>query len=269
VIYDTLFKTAWSVINSFGHDKNWLGAQTGMIAILHTWGQTLSLHPHLHCIVPGGGLSRDGRWITSKSIGKYLFSVKAMSKVFRARFIDELKAEIPDLLTLELRRELYSKDWVVYAKRPFGSAHSVIEYLGRYTHKVAISNHRLKDISGYGVSFEYKDYRESGDKKMMTLSAVEFIRRFALHILPRGLVRIRHYGILSNASKKDAIPLIRSLLPEQKIQKKKGAQPEQFNPRKCPCCGKEALEKLITVKHRGPPIESLQQRAAELLGIIV
>lgn len=144
----------------------------------------------------------------------------------------------------------------------------MIEYLGRYTHKVAISNHRLKDISGGEVSFEYKDYRENGDKKIMTLTAVEFIRRFALHILPRGLVRIRHYGILSNAAKNETIPLIRSLLPEKKIKKKEGAKPEYFNPRKCPCCKKDSMIKLITVKHRGPPTDSLKQRAADTLEMI-
>lgn len=269
LIYDTLFKTAWSVINSFGHDPKWLGAQTGMFAILHTWGQTLSLHPHLHCVIPGGGLTRDGRWVTAKSFGKYLFSVKAMSKVFRARFVDELKAQIPDLLTTELRQELFSKDWVVYAKRPFGSAHSVIEYLGRYTHKIAISNHRLEGISNGEVCFTYKDYKDKGQKKVMALDAIEFIRRFAMHILPRGLVRIRHYGILSNTSKQNAIPLIRSLLAEKNIKKLQGAKPEYFNPRKCPCCGKEALEKLITFKHRGPPIGFLKERAAEILKMVV
>lgn len=268
LIYNTLFKTAWSVINSFGHDKNWLGAQTGMISILHTWGQTLSLHPHLHCIIPGGGLTKDGRWITSKTIGKYLFSVKAMSKVFRARFIEELKAQIPDLLTEELRQELYSKDWVVYAKRPFGSVHSVIEYLGRYTHKIAISNHRLQDIRGGEVSFTYKDYKDNGKKTLMTLGVVEFIRRFAMHILDKGLVRIRHYGILSNTAKQEAIPLIRAQLPEMCIKNKEGAKPELFNPRKCPCCSQDAVEKLITFKHRGPPIEYLKERAADLLHMI-
>lgn len=235
VLYDILFKTAWSVINTFGHDKKWLGAQTGMIAILHTWGQTLNLHPHLHCLVPGGGLTKDGRWIMSKTQSKYLFNVQAMSKVFRARFISELKIQIPDLLTQDLINELYGKNWLVYAKRPFESVHSVIEYLGRYTHKVAISNHRLQDVSGGKVSFSYKDYKEQGKKKVMTLEATEFVRRFAMHILDRGLVRIRHYGFLSNASKKDTIPLIRSLLPEKKVKKKKGPKPEFFNPRKCPC----------------------------------
>jgi len=265
VIYDILFKTAWSVINDFGHDPKWLGAQTGMISILHTWGQALSLHPHLHCIIPAGGLTRDGRWIPSKTQGKYLFPVTAMSKVFRARFILELAAQLPKHVTQELKDELFGKDWVVYAKRPFKSVHSAIEYLGRYTHKIAISNHRLLEVSEDEVSFSYKDYREEGKKKMMTLDALEFIRRFALHILPRAFVRIRHYGILSNATKQETIPLIRSLLPEQKINKNKGPKPEYYNPRKCPCCGKQTLEKLIGLKHRGPPTESLIETAAGLL----
>jgi len=196
-VYDILFKTAWSVINSFGHDKKWLGAQVGMIAILHTWGQTVNLHTHLHCQIPGGGLTKNGRWTISKSKNKYMFSVKAINKVFRVRFIDELKIKIPDLLTQDLINQLYNKEWVVYAKPPFGSVHSVIEYLGRYSHKVAISYHRLQDISGGKVSFSYKNYKEQGKKKTMTLDAIEFVRRFSMHILPREFVRIRHYGILA------------------------------------------------------------------------
>jgi len=147
IIYDTLFKTVWRVLSSFGKDHKWLGADMGMIAVLHTWGQTMSLHPHLHCIVPGGSLTRQGKWKTTKSRGKYLFPVKAVSKVFRSRFIEELKKTLPDEMNPQVVATLYKKDWVVYAKRPFSGPQSVIEYLGRYTHKIAISNHRIKNIS--------------------------------------------------------------------------------------------------------------------------
>jgi len=150
IIYSILFQTAWSVLESFGHDSKWLGAHPGMIAILHTWGQTLSLHPHLHCIIPGGGLTPSGKWKTAKSEGKYLFPVKAMSKVFRARFIDALKKELAEKMEPAVVDALYKNNWVVFAKRPFESPQTVIEYLGRYTHKIAISNHRIVDVSdGY------------------------------------------------------------------------------------------------------------------------
>jgi len=179
-----------------------------------------------------------------------------------------LVAQLPGHIPQQLKDELFGKDWVVYAKRPFESVHSAIEYLGRYTHKIAISNHRLLNITEGRVTFSYKDYKDGGKTKEMTLEATEFIRRFTLHVLPRAFVRIRHYGILSNAAKRQSIPLIRSLLPEQKTKKKKGAKPEYFNPRVCPCCKKETLEKLIKLKHRGPPTESLLQTAAGILKMI-
>ena len=200
-VYNILFQSAWEVLNTFGWDHKWLGAQTGMIAILHTWGQTLSLHPHLHCIVPGGGLTKHRKWKTAKTNGKYLFSVKAMSKVFRGKFMDLLKERLPQQMTPELINELYRKDWVVFAKRPFSGPQSVVEYLGRYTHKIAISNHRIKNMEDGKVTFSYKDYRQGAVTKEMSLEPLEFIRRFAMHILPKGFVRIRHYGIPSSTSK--------------------------------------------------------------------
>ena len=161
-----------------------------MIAILHTWGQTLSLHPHLHCIVPGGGLTKQGKWKTAKTNGKYLFSVKAMSKVFRGRFIALLKERLPEQMHLEFVNELYKKDWVVFAKRPFNGPQSVIEYLGRYTHKIAISNHRIKNISDGRVTFSYKDYRAAATNQRNVfgcfgiypaLCYAHFTKRFCSH----------------------------------------------------------------------------------------
>jgi len=267
VVYNILFATAWSVLQSFGKDPKWLGAQTGMISILHTWGQTLTLHPHLHCIVPGGGLTKAGNWKTAKSEGKYLFCVKAMSKVFRGRFIDALKQQLPEHLDKSLLNLLHKHNWVVYAKQPFTGPQSVIEYLGRYTHKVAISNHRLKNVEAGKVTFSYKDYKHGSVKKEMPLEAGEFIRRFSLHILPKGLVRIRHYGILSSTSKKKSAIIIKAQLPEagKPVVTKPAAEP--YNPKQCPCCKKETMENLMQFDRRGPPADWKEQ-ATYLLNCI-
>ena len=149
-------------------------------------GTDHELTPAPYCIIPGGGLTKDGRWVSTKNKGKFLFSVIAMSKVFKARFIEELEAALPEYVPKELRSEFFGKNWVVYAKRPFESVHSAIEYLGRYTHKIAISNHRLVNITEGKVTFTYKDYKDEGREKEMTLEATEFIRRFALHILHKA-----------------------------------------------------------------------------------
>ena len=250
-MYNILFQTAWSVLNSFGNDHKWLGAQSGMIAILHTWGQTLSLHPHLHCIVPGGGLTKQGKWKTAKTNGRYLFSVKAMSKVFRGRFIALLKERLPGEIPPEFVNELYKNDWVVFAKRPFSGPQSVIEYLGRYTHKIAISNHRIKNIADGKVTFSYKDYRAAAVTKEMTLDALEFIRRFAMHILPKGFVRIRHYGIVSSTSKAGCALVIKEQLPQ--IQNDTKPKREIYNRLQCPCCKKETMQTIMRFNRRGPP----------------
>ncbi len=238
LLYDLLFSRAWSVLNSFGHDHEWLGAQTGMISILHTWGQTMTLHPHLHCIVPSGGLTKQGKWKTARSDGRYLFNVKAMSKTFRGRFIAALKKQLPQQMTKELVNALYKHKWAVYAKRPFTGPQSVVEYLGRYTHKIAISNHRIINYEAGKVTFSYKDYRQGSVKKQMSLEAMEFIPRFALHILPKGFVRIRHYGICSSSSKVKSALLIKAQLPAQLSKLSEAltkASPEAYHPNLCPC----------------------------------
>lgn len=188
IVYATLFEATWETLQQFGKTKE---MQMGMIAILHTWGQQLSLHPHLHCIVPGGGVDKDGQWQNSRTDGKFLFAVKALSKVFRAKYCHKLKEKLP-IKYEQIRQELWQKPWVVFAKKPFGSPKSVVEYLGRYTHKIAISNHRIKNIDNQNVTFDYKDYRQNGFKKQMTLTHQEFIRRFSLHILPKRFVKIKH-----------------------------------------------------------------------------
>jgi len=278
IMYNLLFKTAWSVMNAFGHDHKWLGAQTGMISILHTWGQTITLHPHLHCIVPGGGITgpspRSGegkgvRWKHAKSDGKYLFNVKAMSTVYRGRFIAALKEQLPQEMTKELSNALYKPGWVVYAKRPFTGPQSVVEYLGRYTHKIAISNHRMQSIADGKVRFAYKDYKQGSIKKEMTLEALEFIRRFSLHILPKGFVRIRHYGICSSSAKIKSAVMIKAQLPvaiklSAVIPK---ATPVVYNPKQCPCCKKETMQTVMRFNRRGPPVD-WKEVATDLLACI-
>lgn len=252
-VYESLFAAAWQTIETFGKDEKHLGAQAGMICILHTWGQTLTLHPHLHCIVPGGGLTKAGNWKTAKSQGKYLFPVKAMSKVYKSKYLSALRQRIPDV-DRQMLNLLYKKDWVVYAKRPFGHASQVVEYLGRYTHKIAISNHRLENVDEKTVSFGYKDYRKGAQKQSMTLDGMEFIRRFALHILPKGLVRIRHYGILSSSSKLKTIPTIRMQLPaSQSCKPKDERKATAYNPLICPCCKTETMKTIEILPRRGPP----------------
>jgi hypothetical protein len=266
-VYEILFKTAWHVVKSFGDDAKWLGAKTGMIAILHTWGQTMTLHPHLHCIVPGGGITINNKWKYGKSKGKYLFPVKAMSKVFRSKFIEFLKIELPDMADENLISQLYRKDWVVYAKRPFGGPEHVIEYLGRYTHKIAISNHRITNISEGKVTFSYKDYRHAGMKKEMILDAPEFITRFSMHILPKRFVRIRHYGILSSTGKHKYVMHLKKQLPEDRHKLLSGSKPQIYNPKMCPCCNRETMQTILHFKSRAPP-ENWMKTAKIMLNLL-
>lgn len=251
-VYDSLFAAAWSTLNSFGHDPKHLGAQTGMVCILHTWGQQLTLHPHLHCIVPGGGLSKKGRWKQARSKGKFLFPVKAMSPVFRARYLEQLRHRCTP--GQPLLNALYKKNWVVYAKRPFAHPMHVVEYLGRYTHKVAISNHRIKMVDDDTVSFAYRDYLHGAKQQQMQLSHKEFIRRFTMHILPRGFVRIRHYGILSSTAKLKNIPVVRAQLPRLSVPPLTDVrQKESFQQGICPHCKTPTMVTLETIQKRGPP----------------
>jgi hypothetical protein len=246
--YGMLFKSAWETLCLFGANKQ---VAVGMIAVLHTWGQNLMLHPHLHCIVPGGGIAKTGRWHNIREDCKFLFSVNALSKVFRGKYISLLRETSflsPDEITA-----LYSKSWVVYAKRPFCHPSHVVEYLGRYTHKVAISNSRILSYENNRVRFSYKDYRQGGCKKEMELDDTEFIRRFSLHILPSGFVRIRHYGILSSTSKKVTIPSIRGQLAPQEICFIELRKLQPFDRQVCPCCGNRTMVTVETIASRGPP----------------
>lgn len=203
-LYNILFAASKETVETFGRDPKHLGAHMGIVSLLHTWGQNLSLHPHVHMIVPGGGFTGAGYWKHAKSNGKFLFPIKAMSIVYKNKFMQKLKTfcdenKIP--LDKQLRNKLYLMNWVVYAKQPFGGPKQVIEYIGRYSHKIAISNHRIKNIADGKVSFSYKDYAQGGIQKLMTLEATEFIRRFCMHILPPKFVKIRHYGFLASRNK--------------------------------------------------------------------
>ncbi len=249
IVYDALFKSAWETVEAFTGKDN----KAGMISILHTWGQNLSLHPHIHCIIPGGFVDRNGMWKLSKAEGKFLFPVKAMSKVYRAKYVSFLRSS-----DIELEQStydtLFKKEWVVYAKRPFGSPKSVVEYLGRYTHKIAISNHRILAIDDQTVTISYKDYRVDGQKKIMTLSHEEFVRRFALHILPKRFVRIRHYGFLSSTWKRSKLTQLQSQLKGIILTSLSFVIKGSYH-KACPCCKTGQMITLLTFGRRGPPSE--------------
>lgn len=262
-VYTLLFKAAWQTMQVFASDPKQLGAEAAMIAILHTWGQNLSLHPHLHCIVPAGGLTQQGKWRRARNKGKFLFPVKAMSKVFRAKFVALLRLYAKQnklQLAPCLFKSLFAKKWVIYAKQPFGGPRQVLEYLGRYTHKVAISNHRITQMDAQRVSFSYKDYRKGGQKKLMSLEVREFIRRFAMHILPSGFVRIRHYGFLASRHKARKLKLARHALANPSelrtsLKPYKGHKPNPYDPQICPCCGKKSMKTLqVFLPKRAPPV---------------
>lgn len=265
-LYNLLFHSAWETIAQFSFTN--LFAETGMFAILHTWGQNLSYHPHLHCVVPGGGIDFKGNWKHVKVSANnkvFLFNVKNLSNVFRGKFISSLKKNFPEA-NLNFK-ELYKTNWVVYAKEPFAGPDQVIEYLGRYTHKVAMSNHRILDINESGVTFRWLDYRDN-KQKIMSLNGVEFLRRFCQHILPRAFVRIRHFGLLSTSKR----PILRDIQKRFNITvqiisepgknwKKVSREHLNFDPDMCPCCKKGKMvniEKLFP--DRAPPWHFIEPR---------
>lgn len=252
-LYKMLFDTVWETISFFGMQE--LGAKMGMIAVLHTWGQNLSLHPHLHCIIPKGGITKAGYWRKGKSKDAFLFSVKALSKKFRGAFVGRLRKQLPDL-PQSLYDALFTKQWVVYAKPPFGKPENVIEYLGRYTHKIAISNYRILaiDTQNKTVTFSMKEYRNHGKKTTQTLSTKAFIQRFQLHILPKGFTKIRHYGFLSSSWKKEKLPQLQLQLADKELEMiHEYVLVEKSLHRCCPSCKKGILVTLLTFDSRGPP----------------
>jgi hypothetical protein len=256
-IYKALFTSAWQTIKKFALTD--MGVTPGMIAVLHTWGQNLSLHPHLHCIVPNGGVTKAGYWKQGKRGKKVLFSVKAMSKMYRAKFIAQVRKQ-KLLIPKQTYGQLFKKSWVTYAKKPFGKPAHVVEYLGRYSHKIAITNHRILSINNQKrqVTFSAKDYRKNGAKTTITLTTKDFIKRFQLHILPKGFTRIRHYGILSSSWKKEKLPKLQAeILGQPYVALTKKTKPQtQLN--RCPRCKKGELITLQTFDCRGPPKEYLK-----------
>jgi hypothetical protein len=212
ILLSLLFRAVSETLLDFGRTR--LKGTVGIIAVLHTWDQTLNDHFHLHCLIPAGALSFDqSRWVTAKK--NFLFPVKALSLVFRGKFLGLLNQALDrgkihtESQTLQ---ELGKKKWVVYAKKPFGSPQTVLDYLGRYTHRVALSNDRIISVQNGQVTFTYRDRRDGDRRKTLTLEAHEFIRRFLLHVLPNGFMRVRHFGFLANRAKKHALSRCRQLL---------------------------------------------------------
>ncbi len=226
LLFDILFRSAAQTLLTIARDPKHLGARVGFTAVLHTWGQNLLFHPHLHCVVTGGALSDDGHgWVEGSP--KYFLPVKVLGELFRGKFLSALKEayeqekiefggqtdDLRERVTWNrLLDDLYSQAWVVYAKPPFGGPEHVFRYLGRYTHRVAISNSRLQKLEGGRVTFTIKDYADGHKRKMLTITAVEFIRRFLLHVLPRRFVRIRHYGLLASRNINTQLAHAKSLL---------------------------------------------------------
>lgn len=259
-LFKLLFDASAQTLRTFAKEARYLNALPGIISVLHTWGQQLSFHPHVHCIVSGGGITAANTWKhAKKNIYDFLFPVDAMQDVYRGKFMQSLKHMIATgEVTLpqgmdakQLCNVLYQKDWVVYAKAPFGGPHAVIEYLGRYTHKVAISNHRICSIDDEAqtVTFEYKDYADNDKKKQMTLPLDEFVRRFEQHILPPRFTKIRTYGYLANRNRHQRI---NHILQTMKLPQHKGIAklPVQLqllvsygiDLSECPCCKSKTMQ---------------------------
>ena len=271
VVYDILFRASAETVHTIAADPKHLGAAIGMTAVLHTWGQNLFHHPHIHCIVPGGGVSAEGRWIACRP--GFFLSVRVLSRLYRRLFLERLRAafdagllgffgELAELAKpaafVAHLRPLRKVAWVVYAKRPFGGPQQVLDYLGRYTHRVAIANSRLIGLAGGQVCFRWKDYRHPQRPKVMALPAGEFIRRFLLHVLPDGFRRIRHFGFLANAHRSTKLALIRGLLdlpepepvPEPADYRERYARLFGRSLDICPACGGHLVE--IAVLNRVP-----------------
>jgi hypothetical protein len=249
--YDMLFASVWHTLRSFGYTH--YGVETGAVCVLHTWGQNLSLHPHIHCIVPSAGYTLDGRWKTIGRGDKFLYPVCQLSEAFKGKFLETLKRalrkrnELP--LFNEKLQQAYNTKWVVHSEPSLASADHVVRYLGQYTHRVAITNQRITNIAEGKVTFIAKDYRDHAIKKPVVLDGVEFLRRFTLHILPKRFVKIRRYGIYNHTvQKKQALILLPETKPDINTLAKQNEPPETnlqrfqrltgFNPCQCPFCKK-------------------------------
>ena len=254
-LYKLLMQSAAETLREAAANPKRLGAQVGVLMVLHTWGQNLHHHPHVHCVVTGGGLScnvrgevdASPRWLSCRP--GFFLPVRVLSRLFRGKFLAGLRAlhtqgklTLPGLLSngpsFTWLSPLYAKDWVVYAKAPFGGPEQVLKYLARYTHRVAISNHRLVKLEDGRVTFRYKDYADSRKEKLLTLSAEEFLRRFALHVLPKGFMKIRHYGLLASRQREARLHLARRLLlPRVALSGSGSSVIAPAEPARCPQCG--------------------------------
>jgi hypothetical protein len=244
ICYNILFKSTSEAILSLASDPKWLGAKVGITSILHTWGQTMEFHPHIHSIVTGGGL-KNNQWIYCDK--DYLFKVQVLGSLFRGKFLFYLKHEFNNLNLDETLKDiksfnkflepLYNKTWITYIEPPKGKAENVIEYVGRYSFRVAISNERIKNIEDNSVTFEYKDYKDNSKIKEMTITGEEFIRRFLLHVLPDHFTKIKHYGIISNRNKQSNIRLCRLLISRILTNEFVSSISRKFNKFKCEKCG--------------------------------
>jgi Putative transposase/Transposase zinc-binding domain len=252
LVYRLLFQASAAALLEVAADPRHLGAQIGFLSVLHTWGQNLQHHPHVHCVIPAGGLLEDHRrWIQPRY--PFFLPIKVLSRVFRRKFVAGLRRAFQqgklgfygDPKVLEdpkqfraLLRSLFRQDWIVYAKPPFGGPEYVLHYLARYTHRVAISNHRLVAFQNGQVTFRWKDYAHGNKKRKMTLTADEFLRRFLLHVLPKGFVRIRFFGFLANRRRASLLPLCRQLLAAQpRSSSACPASPDPPSSWSCPRCG--------------------------------
>lgn len=250
-IYRILFRAASETLMTIAADPQHLGAEIGFLAVLHTWGQNLHIHPHIHCVVPGGGISQDGsRWIAPRKKSFFL-PVKVLGCLFRKKFLiylemafqkgklrfhGELEPLAKTTAFAALCDQAGHRKWVVYAKPPFGGPEQVLKYLARYVQRAAISNSRLLSLENGRVTFAWKDYADRNQSKTMTLDAVEFIRRFLLHVLPSGFVRIRHFGFLANRKRKEKLALCRGLLPARQTATEPNTKTGEQEPRRCPIC---------------------------------
>lgn len=274
-LYNILFAASKETIETFGNDTKHLGAQTGIVSVLHTWGQNLSLHPHVHMIIPGGGITPAGYWKQAKSNGRFLFPIKPMSIVYKIKFMEKFRQFLENEkqpLHEQFRRKLYNMNWVVYAKQPFGGPKQVIEYLGRYSHKIAISNHRIKSVSNGNVTFTYKDYAHGSSQKLMTLTATEFLRRFCLHILPPGFMKIRHFGFLASRVKPKLRMhqmqmgvLIQNLENVKTDWKEITRDKLNFDVDSCPCCKTGRLIRIHSFDANAPPNISNVQKGEKVI----
>jgi len=252
LLYDLLFRTSAATMLEVARDPKHLGADVGLLSVLHTWGQNLQHHPHVHCVVPAGGLALDGsRWVAASR--KFFLPVRVLSRVFRGKFTAALRqllledklqfhGSLEELADPERFRkflkQLFTREWVVYAKPPFGGAEHVLQYLARYTHRVAISNHHLVAFKDDRVSFRWKDYAADSKQKVMTVSADEFLRRFLIHVLPKGLVRIRHFGLFANRKRSASLLRCRFLLYVIAPPQPSAPAAQQI---RCPLCAEPML----------------------------